>query len=286
MDELIQRTAELRELPDGDKGELVISFGKTGVPDLYGDVFEPGSYKATRDGPVFMVDWNHARSAPVGIGTIAEQPDGEVLWTGKMLETAAAADTWKAIKAMGGPTQWSYAFRAVSYYEDPENNWSYLFKEVEVYEVCPVLKAATPSSHLVGMKAYADWRADRKAGQEQADDGGPAEERVVFAAFTYKKLITQKDDRVDPVCAAAAAKGAIPWDTPFTGDLQEPPLHPNCRCVVAYEYKFSRGDGESASVWVVKHRELAADEDDCQHDHGKDDLAKAYMTGLLAGNRG
>ena len=158
MKDLISKSATLKELPAGDEGNLIISFGKVGEPDLYGDLFEEGAYKATRNGKVVLANWNHARGNPVGVGTIDMVGD-EAVWSGNFLNTQEARDVRESLIAMGPDAQYSYSFIPVKYYEN-EADWTYTFEEVEVFEVSPVYKAATPSSHTIGLKSYEDWRKE------------------------------------------------------------------------------------------------------------------------------
>lgn len=50
----------------------------------------------------------------------------------------------------------------------------------------------------------------------------------------FKAWVTSGDDRVSDECQANEADGWIALDEEFSGGVQNPPQHPNCRCAVTY----------------------------------------------------
>jgi hypothetical protein len=53
-----------------------------------------------------------------------------------------------------------------------------------------------------------------------------------LTARPVKTWLTAADERMCPLCGPLADK-TVPLNKPFTGQVQHPPLHPRCRCVVA-----------------------------------------------------
>lgn len=60
-----------------------------------------------------------------------------------------------------------------------------------------------------------------------------SQERMIAMGVTGKRWITVGDSLVSDECRANEAEGAIPADEIFSGGVQHPPQHPNCRCVIA-----------------------------------------------------
>jgi len=48
-----------------------------------------------------------------------------------------------------------------------------------------------------------------------------------------KEWVTAGDDRVSPECQGNEAEGIIPVGQTFSGGVDAPPQHPNCRCALA-----------------------------------------------------
>ena len=139
-----------------EENTLTVQFtGEMGKPDKDGDVFAPGAYKSSAKVP--LADFNHANSAPIGVGVLERK--GKVMqWRGEILDTTAAQDAYKGIKAMGESQEYSYRFVPVKAAprRDADHPFSYQYDEVEVFEVSPVFKGASYGTHTISAKRTAD----------------------------------------------------------------------------------------------------------------------------------
>ncbi len=85
--------------------------------------------------------------------------------------------------------------------------------------------------------SQSSWRALRIARTEVI--GGYAEGSIEgyrqSGVVSMKRWITAEDDKVDDSCSQNEADGPISLGASFSSGDDAPPLHPNCRCVIAPE---------------------------------------------------
>lgn len=85
--------------------------------------------------------------------------------------------------------------------------------------------------------SQSSWRALRIARTEVISGyaEGSIEGYRQSGIVQMKRWITASDDKVDDECAQNELDGPISLDASFSSGVDAPPVHPNCRCVIAPE---------------------------------------------------
>ena len=85
--------------------------------------------------------------------------------------------------------------------------------------------------------SYSEFRAETIVRTESASMIGQSEQVTASKnGASHKDWMTAEDDRVSDECMANEAQGTIGIDSRFVSGAFVPPQHPNCRCVVNYQF--------------------------------------------------
>ena len=140
---------------DDAAGSVRVLFSKLNVIDRDGDLTLPGAFKAGQE--VRISAYNHASwggALPVGKGAIHEEGDTAIFEGKFFLDTAAGAETYKTVKAMGDLQEWSYGFDVLD--ADSQtmgDQWVRTLKSLDVFEVSPVLLGAGIDTQTLDIKS-------------------------------------------------------------------------------------------------------------------------------------
>ena len=144
------------EIKDADKGEITAVFATLNVIDSDGDVTLPGAFQAgakVRISAYGHKSWEGV--LPVGKGSIREIGNEAVLDGRFFLDTAAGADTFRVVKALGedGLQEFSYGYDASEFsFGDFEGRQVRFLKRLLVHEVSPVLLGAGVGTRVLAAK--------------------------------------------------------------------------------------------------------------------------------------
>ena len=85
--------------------------------------------------------------------------------------------------------------------------------------------------------SYSEFRAETIVRTESASMIGQSEQVTASKnGASHKDWMTAEDDRVSDECMANEAQGTIGIDSRCVSGAFVPPQHPNCRCVVNYQF--------------------------------------------------
>lgn len=133
--------------------------------------------------------------------------------------------------------------------QDIENKTQYLFKGLDDTtskwigdQVVSGKKTGVSNSDIVDaitekLPTYPAYRAETIVRTESAQMVGNSEHiTAVKNGASHKYWLTANDARVSDECMANQAQGSIGVNQRFTSGAMVEPQHPNCRCVVNYEF--------------------------------------------------
>lgn len=146
---------ELKASGDGRIEGLASPFG--GDPDTYGDVVEPGAFKASltrrkASGDLPVMLWSHNLDAPVGRWSdFEERSDGLHVRGNLNLKTAAGRDAFEHVKA-GDARGLSIGYRIPEGGREYVGQGIFLLKEVDLFEVSIVTIPAASKARITELK--------------------------------------------------------------------------------------------------------------------------------------
>lgn len=159
-------TKSLRvEVKDADKGEVTAVFSTFDVIDSDCDVTKAGAF--TDGAPVVISAYGHRSwdgALPVGKGVIRAGAKEAVLDGGFFMDTAAGAETFAAVKALGELGQWSYGYDATKYsFGEHDGKQVRFLEELKVHEVSPVLLGAGVDTRTLSAKSHLKFADEGEA---------------------------------------------------------------------------------------------------------------------------
>lgn len=183
------------EIKDSTKGQVTAVFSTFNVIDSDRDVTPPGAFEDGAD--VVISSYGHTSwegALPVGKGVIRTTKSEAVLDGQFFMDTAAGADTFRVVKALGPLGQWSYGYDAVKYsFGEFDGQRVRFLEQLKVHEVSPVLLGAGVGTRTLAAKALAGLTSGGLKLTEEA--------AAVLAA------VTALTDRAADVMAKRADRG-------------------------------------------------------------------------------
>ena len=137
-------------LKDASSGSLEAVFSTFGVVDRDGDIVEAG---AIASGQTVPMVWAHDWTRPIGKG-VTENDGQRAIFKGDLfLDTAAGADAYASIKAMGDLQEYSWGFRIIDAdFVERDTDMVRVIKRAEIFEVSPVLVGAGRNTGTLAIK--------------------------------------------------------------------------------------------------------------------------------------
>jgi HK97 family phage prohead protease len=183
------------EIKDEAKGQVTAVFSTFNVIDSDRDVTPPGAFEDGAD--VVISSYGHTSwegALPVGKGVIRTTKSEALLDGQFFMDTAAGADTFRVVKALGPLGQWSYGYDAIKYsFGEFDDQRVRFLEQLKVHEVSPVLLGAGVGTRTLAAKALAGLTGGGLKFTEEA--------AAVLAA------VTALTDRAADVMAKRADRG-------------------------------------------------------------------------------
>lgn len=148
-----KRVGAVLALKDGAaEGAVRAAFSVFDVVDSQGDVVVREAIKAGQTVPMV---WSHNWDQIVGKGTVTVT-DSEAVLDGRFfLETAAGAEAYRTVKAMGADQEWSFGFQILDAEPGVKDGQDVRFiKRLEVFEASPVLVGANRHTRTLAIKGH------------------------------------------------------------------------------------------------------------------------------------
>jgi uncharacterized protein len=196
------RLTEIKFAADSDKSMAFSGYGAVfGNVDSYGDVIAPGAFakslaqhKASNSMPLMLLS-HDPYSLPIGVWTSMSEDGHGLKVEGRLLDTTAGLDTYKALKA-GALNGLSIGFRTIEYAmrsqpEDPKRT----LKVLDLQEVSIVTMPANGKARVTGIKSADQIKTTRDFETFLRDAGGFSNARAkAIASHGFKAIDAGRDD--------------------------------------------------------------------------------------------
>jgi uncharacterized protein len=197
-----QRSFALALRSLGEDG-MVEGYGSVfGVRDSYGDVIEPGAFKASLAGhksagtmPAML--WQHDPSEPIGVWTDMSEDKGGLLVKGKLADTQRGRDarTLMKLNAINGL---SIGFVATGKsWKEEDGTSTRVLTGIDLWEVSLVTFPANPAARVTSIKSadVAQIKTIRDAERALRDAGFSAEAARLFVSRVKSVADRERDAR-------------------------------------------------------------------------------------------
>jgi uncharacterized protein len=197
-----QRSFALALRSLGEDG-MIEGYGSVfGVRDSYGDVIEPGAFKASLAGhksagtmPAML--WQHDPSEPIGVWTDMSEDKGGLLVKGKLADTQRGRDarTLMKLNAINGL---SIGFVATGKsWKEEDGISTRILTGIDLWEVSLVTFPANPAARVTSIKSadVAQIKTIRDAERALRDAGFSAEAARLFVSRVKSVADRERDAR-------------------------------------------------------------------------------------------
>jgi uncharacterized protein len=135
---------------EGDAGEITGYGAVFGNKDSYGDVIEPGAFRATLGKRKVKMLWQHDMGQPIGVWDEVIEDDSGLKVKGRLsLKTARGAEAYE-LMAMGAMDGLSIGFRTM---KDVMDGPVRRLQEIDLYEISLVTMPANSLATVTGIKS-------------------------------------------------------------------------------------------------------------------------------------
>jgi uncharacterized protein len=175
------------ELKAADDGNTVEGYGSVfGNIDSYGDMIEPGAFRASIANRRPKMLWQHKMDKPIGVWDEVREDDRGLFMRGRIADTEQGREA-KALVQMGALDGLSIGFRTMK--DEMDGNTRRL-KEIDLWEVSFVTIPANAAATITALKGMETERAFETMLREQGFSRWDAK---IITAGGWKAWAEQRD---------------------------------------------------------------------------------------------